>query len=174
MNTGILFGEVTSSTGPVADASVTIDWLKGDLAMPAIRVQLTEKDNDNAWVRADTNSDGKYVIPFFWDGTQIASAISTSVLTMRTFATTSNDADRKRVNAHLSLDLKKLFSNIFPTFDNPTQEAFDCAKDFMLAYRSIKAFPPHHKIILSTEVWGILARANFFVLPPPKKESSWW
>lgn len=163
MNTGILFGEVHSSGGPVNKATVTIDWLKGDLSMPAIKVQLTEKENENVWVSTETNSNGKYVLPFFWDGVQIASAVSTKVLTMRTFATTNSDSDRKRVKAHLCLDLKKLFAVAFPTFDNPTEEAFDCAKDFILAYRSVKAFPPHHKVLLSTEVWGILARANFFV-----------
>lgn len=163
MNTGILYGEVYSGGGPVKNARVTIDWLKGDFAMPAIKVQLTENENENVWVATETNGDGKYVLPFFWDGTQIASAISTTELTMRTFAQTNKDTDRKRVKAHLCLDLKKLISIGYPTFDNPTQEAFDCAKDFMMAYRSVKAFPPHHKVLLSTEVWGILARANFFV-----------
>lgn len=163
MNTGILFGEVWSSGGAVKGASVMIDWIKGDLSQPSIRVQLTETDS-KSWVRIDTDSKGKYILPFFWDGTQIGLAVQTKTLTMRTVAFGAGyESDRKRVPAYLCMDLKKLLSFSIPTFDNPSQEAADCAKDFILAYRQVKAFPPHHKIILSTEVWGILAKANFFL-----------
>lgn len=162
MNTGLLFGEVFyGSGGPVEKARVVIDWVKGDLSQSGIKIQLTEKENENAWVATDTDEDGKYVLPFFWDGTEIAKTLQTKTMTMRTFAFTNNDTDRMRVKAHLCMDLKKLFSVAFPTFDNPTQEAFDCAKDFMLAFRQVKTFPPHHKVLLSTEIWGILAKANF-------------
>lgn len=163
-NTGILFGEVWSSDGPTENAIVTIDWLKGDLTMPSIKVQMTETENENVWVSTQTNSDGKYVLPFFWDPLGFASATSNTYLTMRTYVVSGSFSSQgKRVKAHLSLDLRKLFGAVFPNFDNLTEDFLECAKDFHLAYRLVKPFPPTHKIMLSTEVWGVLARANFFL-----------
>jgi hypothetical protein len=63
-----------------------------------------------------------------------------------------------------SLNLKALISQGYPTFDSPTEEALDVAKDFITAFREIlpkyQNVVPHHKIFLSTEIWSIMARAD--------------
>jgi hypothetical protein len=165
MNTGLLFGEVMCASGAVEGAMVDIVWLTGD-SKSKINIQVSE-DNSTGSTHVLTDSSGKYVLPFVWDGTQIAKAV-TGMMKLKCFAFGNNDTERKVRPAHLCMNLKALISAGYPTFDNPTQDALDAAKDFILAFRQIKAFPPHHKAFLSTEIWGILARANFFVLPPKK------
>ena len=137
--------------------------------MPKIKVFKSDDEKDESWVTATTNSDGKYVLPFFWDPLQLASVLAVANCRIRAFANTDNDSDRVRTNGHLSLDLRKLFGQVFPTFDSPTQEAFDCAQAFILSFHKVAQLPPHHKLLISAEVWGILGKANFFVLTPPKK-----
>lgn len=159
MNTGMLFGKIESVWGPANDVTVDISKLAGD-SNSTINIQVSE-DNPNGPTWATTDKDGKYILPFFWHGTDIAKALGGKML-IHCFAYTM-DIDRSVRRAHLCMNLKALFSNVYPTFENPTQEALDVGKDFLLAFREIKAFPPTHKILLSTEIWGILAEANFFV-----------
>lgn len=163
MNTGMLFGEVYCANGPVANAQVDIVLLTGD-SKSKINIQVSE-DNESGPTYVLTDDDGKYVLQFVWDGTQIAKAV-TGMMRLRCFAYGNQDTDRKDRPAYLCLNLKALISAGYPTFDNPSQEAADVAKDFILAFRGIAAFAPHHKAFLSTEIWGILAEANFYVMPP--------
>lgn len=159
MNTGMLFGKIESPWGPTKDVMVDISKLTGD-ENKVINIQANE-DNPNAPTFVTTGSDGKYILPFFWHGTEIAKA-APGLLRVSCFAH-KLDTDRSVRRGHLCMNLKALFSNIYPTFEQPTQEALDVAKDFLLAFRQIKAFPPSHKILLSTEIWGIMAQANFFI-----------
>ena len=162
MNTGMLFGKVESVWGPARDVMVDISKLTGD-SNSRINIQVSE-DNPAGPIWVVTDKNGKYVLPFFWDGTQIAKAIS-GTMKIHCFAF-KLDTDRLVVRGHLCLNLKALISAVYPTFDNPTQEALDVAKDFIMAYRGVAPFAPHHKMLLSTEVWGIVAKANFFVRVP--------
>ena len=160
MNTGMLFGTVECPWGPVKNAQVDISSLRGDSGS-LINIQGNE-DNENSPTFVQTDSDGKYVLFFYWYGTEIAKVIG-SRLWIKSFAVGNRDPERSRTRAFLCLNLKALFSQLYPTFDAPIPETFDVAKDFILAYRGVAPFAPQHKIFLSTEVWGILGRANFFI-----------
>lgn len=162
MNTGMLFGKVESCWGPVKNVQVDITKLIGD-SDQKINIQGSE-DNENASTWVVTNDDGKYVLPFLWHGTEIAKAAS--VMRVHCFASGTHDKENLVRRAFLCMNLKALFSAVYPTFDSPTQEALDCAKDFIMAFRKVAQFPPHHKLLLSTELWGILAQANFFITAP--------
>lgn len=138
MNTGMLFRQVSCDNGPVANAMVDIVWLKGD-SDSVIKIQLNE-DDDKSSTSVLTDEDGRYVLLFVWDGTQIAKAV-TGMMKIKSFAYGNQDTERKVKPAFLCLNLKALISAAFPTFDNPVQEAFDVAKDFILAYRSFRPAP---------------------------------
>ena len=160
MNTGMLFGKVECPHGPVKNAQVDISSLRGDSGK-LIEIQGAE-DTSNSPTYVLTDGDGKYVLFFYWYGTQIAEVIG-SQLWIRSWAKGNRDPERTRKRAFLCLNLKTLISAGYPTFDVPTQEALDVAKDFILAYRKVAQFSPQHKILLSTELWGILSQANFFI-----------
>lgn len=161
---GLLYGKVDSEKGPAANAMVDIDWIKGEMTGNKLSIEVSEgKGNAPTYVLTDNN--GKYILPFTWFPGDSAHAIvqSTQKLTMRTFAHNGTGVDRQTVSAYLCMDFKKLMSGVLPTFESPTPEAVECSVSFLLAYRNIPAFPPHHKAFLTPELMGIVAKANFFL-----------
>ncbi len=161
---GLLYGKVDSEKGAAADTMVDIDWIKGEMTGDRLDIEASEgKGKAPTYVLTDSN--GKYVLPFVWHptGSQIAITHSTSKLKVRTFAHNGTKVDRQIVSAYLCMDFKKLMSGVLPTFESPTSEAVECSVSFLLAYRNIPAFPPHHKAFLTPELMGIVAKANFFL-----------
>lgn len=163
-NSGIIFGQVTNNGSSVKGAVVNLNWIKGDLSQNGVRA-LSPNENENYLHSAETNEAGKYVIPFAWDGTQIAETLQ-GRLTISILGWAEAGAKNVHAPGFLCLDLKSLISQGYPTFNEPVPEAFDVAKDFIAAYRGLLTVAPHYKIVLSTEVWSILARGNIDIGAP--------
>lgn len=170
-NEGLIFGRITEDGGAISgnSARVEVNWIKGNLSQPELRVTQKEgQTHSRAFVDLPKDTGGKYVLPFNWSGTQIATtlqgALTASLLGMVYRSDGDYRAKNIRVRAFLCLNLKALISQGYPTFDSPTEETLDVARDFIIAYREIlpkyQTFVPHYKIFLSTEVQSILARAD--------------
>lgn len=160
---GILFGEVYSAKGAVANAMVDIVWVKGETTGHELSIAVSENDEKTP-TYVMTDEDGKYTLPFVWfpGGTESSVTESTKFLSIKTFAHSGTGGDRKIVRGCMCINIKSIVSQVVP-MEFTMLEGAELGKDLILAFRKIAASPPHHKIFLSTESRGIVAKANFFV-----------
>lgn len=160
---GILFGEVYSAKGPIANAMVDIDWIRGEKTGLNLRIAVAEDDYKSP-TYVQTDEDGKYTLPFVWfpGGSETSVTDSTKFLTIRTFAHSGTGNDRKQIKGCVCINIKSLLSQVVP-MEFTAAEGAELGKSLIEAFNKIKAYPPFYKIFLSTEVKGIVAHTNFFV-----------
>jgi hypothetical protein len=89
LNSGIVFGRLTQDGSPLSgnSARVSVNWIKGDLSQPELRIKQREDQiHSKAVVELAKGTNGKYILPFNWDGVQIATtmqgALTASLLGM--------------------------------------------------------------------------------------------
>ena len=114
--------------------------------------------------KAETNGDGKYVLPFFWDAVDIGKVTegaTASVLGMKFFDNGTYNSKNQRGRLVLTLDIKKLLAAGGYSAPSSAPDAANLAKDLFAGY---KGMLPNHRTfypsspLLSTEVFGLLGR----------------
>ena len=166
-NTGLIFGRVTNSSGGggVAGAEVSLNFLFGDAALGQVRTG--GDDNLTRYVKkAETNSDGKYVLPFFWDSVDIGKVTdgaTASVLAIKFFADGNYNPKNQRGKLVLTLDIKKLLAAGGYSAPQNAPDAANLAKDLFAGYKGM--LPDHRTFypttpLLSTEVFGLLGKID--------------
>jgi hypothetical protein len=166
-NTGLIFGRVTSSSGggAVAGAEVSLNFVFGEASLGQLRV--AGDDNMQRYVgKAETNGDGKYVLPFFWDSVDIGKVTegaTASVLAMKFFNDGTYNAKNQRGRLVLTLDIKKLLAAGGYSAPSSAPDAANLAKDLFAGFKGM--LPDHRTFypsspLLSTEVFGLLGRID--------------
>lgn len=164
-NTGLIFGRVTSGGGAVAGAEVSLNFLFGDTALGQVRTG--GDDNLTRYVKkAETNGEGKYVLPFFWDSVDIgkvSDGATASVLAMKFFGSGDYNAKNQRGKLVLTLDIQKLLAAGGYSAPQNAPDAANLAKDLFAGYKGM--LPDRRTLypttpLLSTEVFGLLGNIN--------------
>lgn len=179
MNTGILFGEVECGDIDVEggvrgapDVEVTIDWLKS-VSNEEIQIEIANGDSSNSkTVSAITDGNGRYIVQFLWHGVDLPKTLE-GRMKMRAYAVSLNDSDRKTVPAVLCWDMKKFITQCVPLFSEPTKDSLNSYLKFMGKFRDHPEYTNlarATKVMLSTELYGIFAEANFYVSQTPKEK----
>ncbi|MEP7362869.1 MAG: hypothetical protein ABI972_06405 [Acidobacteriota bacterium] len=166
-NTGLIFGRVTNSSGGsgIGDAEVSLNFITGDAGLAAVRTG--GDDNLTRYVaRAKSNSDGKYLLPFFWnsvDGSKVTEIATASVLGMKFDGNGSYTSKNQRGRLVLTLDIRKLIAVGYSSVPTSTPEAASIAKDFFASYKDM--LPKHGGFypsspIITMEVFGLMGQID--------------
>jgi len=166
-NTAMIFGRVTnrSSGGGIGGAEVSLNFLFGEVALGQVRTGGDDSLKTYAgW--AKTNSEGKYIMPFFWEAADIGKVTdgaTASVLAMLFHSDGTNTSKNQRGRLVLTLDIKKLIAVGYPSLPASAPDAVNIAKDFYISYREMlpkgKTLYPSTPL-LSTEVFGLLGKID--------------
>src|SRR5437764_14917450 len=92
--TGVIYGRVTNSDGsPLAGVDIDLNWVQ---RAEGGSLKVGGNDDLNTYVpRCPTTKAGEYIIPFYWDSTQVPGSVA-SALAMRW----GSDGDYTPMNKH--------------------------------------------------------------------------
>ncbi len=165
-NTGVIFGTVTRGGSPCKDVTISLNFIFGEVALGEVRTG--GGDDLKSWVkRVDTNGDGKYVLPFFWEAVDLGKvgqgSGTASVLAMDWRNDGTYDARNQRGRVFITLDIRKLIAVGYSPAPGSLPEAANIGKDFYASYKQM--LPAHAGFypsspFLSTEVFGLLGRID--------------
>jgi hypothetical protein len=129
--TGVIYGRVTSSGGsPISGVDIDLNWVER-----AEGGALTVGGNDNlsAYVpRCTTTKAGEYIIPFFWESTQVPGNIA-SALAMRWYSNDAYTPKNKHGQLGVGVDLRKLLGVVAPPIPSGVASAASMFLRFYMA-----------------------------------------
>ena len=130
-NSGLIYGKVKDSNGaPMKGVEVSLNW-----AQRAEGNALTVGGNSdlNVFVpKCTTTKAGEYVIPFFWDSTQVVGSIA-SALAMNWLDGSDYRAQNMHGQLYATIDVRKLLGNVAPSIPSDTASAGNMLLTFMMA-----------------------------------------
>ncbi len=166
-NTGLVFGRITKDGASVAKATVDINFI---MCEGAVRYGANDSLSSNI-TRTETNDDGRYILPFFWDSTNgnVIGGTPTraSMLGIEFVGNQRVASSNKRGRLFLTVDVRRLFGVVAAPIPTSVPELADVYKDFHAAYRSmlpkggtfLKVLP------FSTEVFGLVGEIDIDIQP---------
>jgi hypothetical protein len=163
--TGVIYGKVQDSGGsPISGVDVSLNFLQradgGELRVGGDDLLTTFVP------RATTTKAGEYIIPLFWESTQVPGSIA-SALAMRWGNNMSYSSQNQHGLLEVGLDLRKLLGFIFPPIPSTVPGAANMFLRFYIAAsKELQGLNILRRFtgsigLLSTELQGCYSRIDF-------------